>query len=327
MSENSPNGHKDDEIDLLDLFRRLSAAIGRFFTALGKAIVASVVFLLKNWLPLILSIIAGIGLSFLSKSVFRPVYRGDMVLKTNVLPPSELLDFVNSLHTYCREENVSKLSSTLGISPETAARITDIRAFWVIDNNNDDVPDYVDYSNKHNVYDSVNVRMTDRLAVRIKTASPADFVPIRAGLLRFINTDSLHLERNRVRLLQNQELLVRLAYDIKQLDSLQKVKYFEETRNRIPATGGQTVFLQEQKTQLVYSDIYELYTRKQLLETQQVLYKDVVSIISDITIPLRPVTGALYYGIYIIPSIFLLTLIVLIILKNSRNLKEVYKSY
>jgi hypothetical protein len=121
--------------------------------------------------------------------------------------------------------------------------------------------------------------------------------------------------------------LARLDYDILQLDSLQKVKYFEETRNNKSKNGGQMIFLQEQKTQLVYTDIYTLYSRKQALERERDLYSKIVTILSDFPFPVVPENGILYYGKTIIPLFFVITLILLIILANKKKLKEVYNKY
>jgi hypothetical protein len=122
-------------------------------------------------------------------------------------------------------------------------------------------------------------------------------------------------------------LLTRLDYDIIQLDSLQKVKYFEETRNRQPQNGGQMIFLQEQKTQLVYTDIYALYARKQALESGRDLYKGIVTVLSDFSLPAIRDNGALYYGKFVIPFFFFFTLLIFIILTNRKKLEEVYNKY
>jgi hypothetical protein len=134
-------------------------------------------------------------------------------------------------------------------------------------------------------------------------------------------------QRNRIRLRQNQELLTRLDYDLLQLDSLQKVKYFEETRNMKPNGGGQMIFLQEQKTQLVYPEIYSLYTRKQILETERDLYKGIVTVLSDFSLPSKRENGVTYYGKHVIPFFFFITLSILILLVNRRKLEEIYKKY
>lgn len=327
MPENNFNNQGNEEIDLLDLFKRMGRSINRFFNSIGRGFLASIVFLFKNWLPLTLSLAAGIGISVLLKSAFPPIFSGDMVLKTNVAAPAEMISFVNKLHVYCEEKNTGLLTSSLSLQPEVAGEIIDIRAYWVIDRNSDGIPDYVDYRNQHSAYDTIDVKMKDRLDIRINARTPMELISVKSGILKFINSDSLFRLRNNVRLQQNQELLTRLSYDIKQLDSLQKVKYFEETRNRIPKTGGQIVFLQEQKTQLVYSDIYELYSRKQSLDEQQLIYKDIVTLISDITVPFKPVNRTLYYGEVVIPLFFIITLIILILIRNRAALKGIYNRF
>jgi hypothetical protein len=163
----------------------------------------------------------------------------------------------------------------------------------------------VDYSGKHNIYDTLNIRMPGTLDVRVNFNSYLDFNQVRDGIIKFISSDSLNQQRNRLRLAQNQEMLTRLNFDIKELDSLQKVKYFEETRNLKPGKDGQIVFLQEQKTQLLYPDIQELFTKKQLLETERVLYPGVVTILRDFPTPTLMNDGTKYYGKQVIPIFFL----------------------
>jgi hypothetical protein len=118
-----------------------------------------------------------------------------------------------------------------------------------------------------------------------------------------------------------------MDYDILQLDSLQKVKYFEETRAMQPKGGGQMIFLQQQTTQLIIDDIYNLYTKKQLLEAERDLYNGLVTILSDFSIPALRVNGGGYYAIRTVPIFFFLALLILIILANRRKLGEVYKKY
>ncbi|MBK7132490.1 MAG: hypothetical protein IPH69_06610 [Bacteroidales bacterium] len=94
-----------------------------------------------------------------------------------------------------------------------------------------------------------------------------------------------------------------------------------------PKTGGQMIFLQEQKTQLIYTDIYTLYERKQALEAERDLYQDIVTVLSDFTIPSQRINGGLYYAKIIVPLFFLLTLMFLIIITNRKKLTEVFNKY
>jgi len=328
MSENTDNKNvNNDEIDLLDLFRRMGNTLRSWLIALGHAFLITFVFLLRRWLPLGISIFAGIGVSFLMKATSESFFTSDMTLRSNIVSPSELVSYINKLHTFCKENNTIALSDALSLNTESVDNIIDISAYWIIDKGTDGVPDYIDYRNKHNVYDTINVRMKDRLNVQVKIKSPRELSMVRNSIISFIKRDSLFQRRNRLRLRHNLELLNRLDFDILQLDSLQKVKYFEETRSRQPQNGGQMIFLQEQKTQLLYTDIYSLYSRKQTLDADIDLYNEIVTILSDFSPPSRRDNGGLFYAKKYVPLFFLLTLVLLIFVANRNKLKEVYNKY
>jgi len=341
MSENKSNNKNDrnDEIDLIDLFRRTGKALNRLGRALGKAFLISIVFMIRRWLPLCLSILLGIGASYLIKSASRSFYTSDMVFRNNLVlmdkktqidnsgTTAEIISKINKLHNFCMESNLPALSNALSMKPESAKNISDINAYWIVDQSRDGIPDFVDYKGSHNPADTINIIMQDRIAIRAKINSPQDLGLVQDGIIKFINSDSLFQQRNRLRLKQNHDLLTRVNFDIIQIDSLQKVKYFEETRNQKPASGGQIVFMQEQKTQLLYNDIYALYTKKQLLESEGNLYKGIVTILSDFSLPARRDNGGMYYAKYVIPAFFLVTLMILIIIANRRALDEVFKKY
>ena len=328
MTDNSENKNpKNDEIDLLDLFRRMGRGISNMFNWIGKAMLISIVFMLKRWVYLTISVLFAVGLSYLLKYTAQSFYSSEMVISSNAVSPGDVINYVNKLHTFSREKNMPAIAEALGLDENKINMVKDIEAFWVIDKGRDGVPDYIDYSNNHNVYDTVNVRMTDRLAIRVLTTSPQELSGIREGIFSYIDKNLLFEEQNRVRLSQIDEMLTRLNYDIDQLDSLQKVKYFEETRNRVPEKGGQMIFLQEQSTQLIYDDIYSLYSRKQTLDRQKEIYSGIVTLLSDFTVPLKPENTGSYYGKVLIPLFFGLCLLVLILIKNRSKLLSVYSKY
>jgi hypothetical protein len=328
MSEDTSNNTnvRNDEIDLLDLFRRMGRALSRLLTALGKAFLVTVIFLLRRWLPLTLSILAGLVISILMWQTTESFYTADLILKVNIQPTDEVIAHVNRLQTYCLEAKKDRLAEAIGLTPAQTDNIKEIKAYWIIDNGHNNIPDYTDYDDEHDVYDTVNVRMDDRLDVRVRILQPQELSNVRDGILNFINSDPLFKQRNELRLRQNTELLARIETDINQLDSLQRFKYFEESRNLLPRTG-QMVFLQEQKTQLLHEDIYKLYTRKQSLEMECNLYKDIVTVLSEFNVPVERDNSGLYYSKTFIPLFFLITLLILIFRANRKKLREVYEKY
>jgi len=324
MSEDTTNKNvRNDEIDLLDLFNRMGRTLRKWTNSLGRAFLISVVFLIKRWLPIGLSVAAGFGIAFFMKSAAPSIYTSDMVLRSNLIDNAQMIAYINRLQTFDRKT----LSETLNLPEGTIKNILSIGAYWIIDLNKDRVPDNVDYRNSHNIYDTTNIRMQDRFDVQVKIKSPQDLDILRDGIIKYINSDPLFQQRNNIRLSQNQELLERLNIDIKQLDSLQKVKYFEETRKRTSQTGGQIVFMQEQNTQLLYNDIYSLYYRKQSLESERNIYNGIVTLLSDFSQPTSRINGLWYYAKDYVPVILIITLLILIASANRDRLKEIYKKY
>ena len=328
MSEttNSKNV-RDDEIDLLDLFKRMGRGLSKVFTTLGRWFLITLVFLFRNWLPLGLSLVLGVGASYLLKFTSASFYTSDMVLKTNTMTADEMISYINRLHVYCKEDNQAALIEAISLKTDQGKNIVDINANWIIDKGADGIPDMVDFKGTHDVYDTINVRMSDRLNIRVNIIEPQELGNVRDGLLKYVSADSLTSQRNKVRIRQYQELQERIRYDLEQLDSLQKIKYFEETQRMSQPGNGQMIFLQEQKTQLVYPEIQELFERKQQLDANLTLYKDIVTVLSDFSIPAQRQNGGFYYAKVVVPLFFLLTLIVLILLSNRKKLKEVYNKY
>ena len=329
MSENTSNNKnvRDDEIDLLDLFRRMGIVIRKWMNALGRGVLISVVFLFRKSLWLALSLIIGIAIAFIMKTLADKVYSSEITIRSNTVPNSDMITYINRLHTFSLEGDSASLSTSLNLSPDETQNILDIQAFWAIDLAGDGVPDKVDYKDKYDPTDTINIRMTDRLVVRVKLVDNKEYSPLTGKIISYINQNQLFQQKNQVRIAQNIEIRERLIYDINQLDSLQKVKYFEETRNRQPKSGGQMIFLQEQNTQLIYSDIYALYDRKQSIDAELELYKDVVTLLNDFTQPARPINGLLFYGKLVIPLLLIFSLILLVFFENINKIKEIYKRY
>jgi hypothetical protein len=318
---------KKDEIDLLEVFRLISNTIRSWFRAIGITFLICSVFLIRRWIPLVLSIILAIGVATILKNTSDSSYTTDIVLRNNMGDNSDLISFINKLHKFCLESNSRNLSSALNLDSAKADNLLDAEAFWIIDKGKDGIPDEVDYKNKHNVYDTVDLRMRDRLDIRLQIKEPQYLDNIKRSLLFYVDSDSLFQQRNRLRLRQNNDLLIRINGDIKQLDSLQKVKYFEETRNLLPKTGGQMIFLQEQRTQLIYPDIYVLIAKKQALEFERDLYNNIVTVIDDFSVPNRRINGIFFYSKKLIPVFLILTLFVLIFIANFKKIKEIFNKY
>lgn len=328
MSENTDNNRnlRNDEIDLLDLFNRMGRAIIRGLKGLGTAFMISLIFILRNWLPLTVSFIAGIGLSLLLAKFSGSYFTSDMILKANIKPTDEVIAYINKLQSLCNK-NYDRLSRDLRISKEQAKNLMDIQAFWIIDLNRDSIPDYVDYSGRHDVYDTINVRMPDRMDIRVKTKEIQQLTDLQYGLTSYIESKESFIQKNAIRLRQIDEIIARCNVDISHLDSLERVLYSKGNRDLVPGSTSYMMLLQYQKPHMIYSDIYKIYNLKQKLERERDLHKKAISVISDFTVPVQRENGFSYYAGYIIPILLILVLVLLILRKNYSRISEAFDKY
>ena len=317
----------NDEVDLLELFRRIGRTVSKWFRAIGNGFLISIFFLLRNIVPLTVSLLIGVGVSYILKWSSKPLYKSEIILRSNTVSSSEMISYFNKLGLLLEEENYDAVSDLMSIPRAKVITLKDLKALWMVDQNNDKIPDYIDYKYRSAANDTINERIDDRFAIVVSVADPSDLPLIRNGFLAFVKKDEILKIQNDFRLRKTDELLERLNYDIEQLDSLQEIKYYEETKNLKPQEGGQIVFLQEQKTQLVYEDIYNLYSRKQILDEEKDVFPEIITVISDFFQPLKRFNGGFFYGKVIIPIFFGLMLISLIINRNRKRLKELYKRY
>ncbi len=328
MSEETTNKPvRNDEIDLLDLFNRMGRTIRKWMNSLGRGVLISVVFMIRRWIPLTVSIIIGIIVAYFSDKSTQEVFKSSLILKNNVNSNAEMIEYLNRLHTHCQKGKYAELSQLLNLPENQTKEINDIEAFWVISHKRERIPLYIDYNKKYTVADTANTRMQDRMAVRLITKSSINQNEVRDGILSFINRDSLLQQKNRVRLRQNKELLERLNIDISELDSLQKIKYFEDPKNAQSQKATQMIFLQQQSTQLVYNDIYNLYARRQDLEAQRYLYSDIVTILNDFSLPETEKQIVVFSRRNLVIIFFVFPVFLLAIIANKKKLIDIYNKY
>ena len=318
--------NNNGEIDLVNIFNKIFSWFARLFKAIGIAIIKSIAFLYHNILIVTLSIVIGFVASYILKHAEKPLYKSEITFRNNSISNADMISHFNQLGNLVMEKNTSEVSSFLDITENESSDLVKLSAYWVIDINRDGVPDYVDYKNKHDPADTVNVRMSDRFVVEVSSLDPFNLVNIRNGLIKYAESHPLAGNANAQRIRRLNELIERTNFDIRELDSLQKVKYFEETRSRM-SEAGQIVLFQEQQTQMFYRDIQNLMAQRQGYERELALYPDAVSVISDFLPSSTRVNTAFYYSKITVPSAFFLAIILLLLAKNRKRIVEILNKY
>lgn len=271
-----------DEIDLLELFNRMGKAIKNFIKWLISIIESFFLLLIRKSIWIIsFSIIGGfVGYSFYNNT--PRFYSSEMVARSNSMNNSVIVNSINLLNDLFENKNFTALGNYLGTSPEEARKIKSIEAYYGIDLNKDKIADFIDYSNSYNPKDTTQKRLSDVFYLKINVFDETIFPNVRDGIKKYISTNPYILQNNNVRKEQTLSMIEEFQSEIKKLDSLQKVQYFEVPKMQ-KGGNSQMVILNEKESKLYHNEIIYLYNRKLTLEKELSLNPDPITVIQDFT--------------------------------------------
>ena len=104
-TENTGRPSKNDEIDLLQLFKSFGDFIVRMFKGFFNIILQFIIFSIRKWIYLFLAILLGTGLSYLLSKTQQDLYHSDLVLKSNVVHNQEMISYINRLEGLTSKDN------------------------------------------------------------------------------------------------------------------------------------------------------------------------------------------------------------------------------
>lgn len=281
MDNQIQNRRPSDEIDLFELFNRMGNGIKNFFNWILN-LLKSFIFLLisKSVWIISFSIIGGIVAYLFFQNTSR-FYSSEMVARSNSMNNSIIVNSINLLNSSLG--NPSALVSYLGITQEQAKKIRSINAYYGIDINRDKIADIIDYDNTYNPKDTTLKRLPDIFYLKITVFDESIFPKVRDGIKNYIGNNPYILENNEVRKQQALSLIEEYKSEIRKLDSLQKIQYFEIPKVQ-KSGNGQIIVLNEKESKLYHNDKIALYDKQLKLEKELVLNPDPITVIQDFTL-------------------------------------------
>ena len=273
---------KKDEIDLLELFRRMGQKISQFFTGLLRFVLLTILYLWKNALIIIAFAIVGSLAGFGISKMAKPYYSSDMIAQINATNVSEMMDHINDLHELCLENNNTVLTEYLKLGEKVAEKIKDINAYWIIDENKDGVGDYVDYKNNFDLRDTTQRRIQNRFVLKVEVYDITGFNDVKEGLYNYVSSNPYLNSLNENRKKRIRELITTTEEEMLKLDSLQKFEYFKPEPSSAEERG-QMLIWNEKELKLLHPDLITLFRQKQNLERDLELFPEVITVIKDFT--------------------------------------------
>lgn len=285
MSDEQVNKTKaTDEVDLIELFNRMGRGIKRGTVWLFKQVENLFILLIRKSLWIVSFAIIGLLVGYLIYKSSPRYYSSEMTAISNSVDNSHIVNSINLLNSLFKEKNYSSASAYLDIPVGKAKQIKSIAAFYGIDLNRDKIVDYVDYANsfRFNPKDTMAKRLTNYFFVNLEVYNEGAFTAAREGLKKYIYKNEFVVENNNERIAQNEEMIKVINIEIKKIDSLQKIAYFE-TPLLQKASNGQMVFLNEKEVKLYHDQLLKLQRDKMRLERENKINKDPITIVQDFT--------------------------------------------
>lgn len=230
----------------------------------------------RNIVLIVIFTVIGVVVGFARYLFTKPYYETSLVLSSNILNvldistmqqtlniPNIILDvskiqnqsdkiiveIINSLRTYIKEENYDLLSKELNIDGWMAASIADIEASLVKDEDKKEIQNY--FKIKLKVYDNTL------------------FDTIRNGIIYYVNNNDFIREKFEQRKKIIETIISKIDEEIIELDSLQQSFFSPKKNNQFIILSG-------------YNEVVDLYEKKQNL-TEQLQSLEAITIIKDFT--------------------------------------------
>lgn len=263
---------EDKDTNLFDLLILFSRWIGRcirhMFTGIGWCLQLS-----AHYIPLTIIVCAiGLALGFYFSQPERRYYNVEGLAILNGPSASITKEISRPLewafpHTLHNQQN---FITKCGISSEAASSIKRMETFYVIDNLNDSTPDHIDFKHKHDLTDTLNVRMQNYLYFRFRTKRIDKVSEIEEGLLRYFNNHPTMVEWNKLRRQNLQDAVNMYNQQILYLDSLSKKAYLDDPVHAKLTLHNNSLIIGEQKKQYFHEEITILQNQRQGKEIELV---------------------------------------------------------
>lgn len=254
-----------DEIDLLELFNRMGGGIKRGVLWTYRLILNFLMLIVRKSLWIVAFTIIGLIVAYVLYQVSRRFYSSEMTAISNSINNTYVVGSINLLNDLFKQNNYSIAANYLNIDINRAKEIKSIEAFYTIDINKDRLPDYTDYKRRYNPKDSTIKRLDNYFVIRLEVYDENIFSQVRDGIKNYIYMNKFIIDNNNERIRQNKILIETIEAEIRRLDSLQKVEYFEIPQMQ-RATSNQMVVLNEKDRKLYHEQKLLLEKEKLRLE-------------------------------------------------------------
>lgn len=313
---------EDKDTNLFDLliifFRWIGRCFNRLFAGIGWCLQLSFQHLVLTIIICALGIAIGIFFSQPERRYYNveglAVLNGPSADITKEISKQLEWTLPQTIHS---EQN---LIQQCGISSEAAKSIKRMETFYAIDNLNDSTIDKIDFNNKHDLTDTLNVRLQNYLYFRFRTKRIDKVSEIEQGLLHYFNNHPTMVEWNKIHQQQLSDAVNMYNQQILYLDSLSKKAYLDDPVHAKLTLHQNSLIIGEQKKQFFHEEISIL--QKQLQGKQIELVCDSLPLYfpAHLTVNPRAINGRMKTIAIALVAAYALSLLIAAAWKYRKNI-------
>lgn len=307
------------EINLLQLITIfldwLKMVFKGIINAIGQIIKLS--FRHKTILVIVIAISVVVGQYMARKSA--RIYKAEAMAMIYGSDAQTVKEVSRQLENSLSTNDLISLATKLSLPDSVAKNIAEISSYYVIDFMRDSVADKIDFDNNHSLSDTVNVRMRDRVYLRLKTKSIAQVPQVQAALLNYFNNNKVlksQHDTKRNELIQQMKIC---DLEMMRIDSLAQISYFKENDKQLRFTNDR-LLLGEQQKQLFYGELLRLQEIKSAAQNKLSDYNQPIELPANFVVNPAPLNGRIKYGIYSIFIGYVLSLLISVFIENYKKI-------
>ena len=308
------------ELDLFDLIAKLGNAAKSGLNTTGKAFLWLIRFKLKNWLVLTVFTLIGLAWAIYCYLPENRIKYAEFRIQVNGTKSYAVHNIVQVLGAKVdKDKGYKNFAKTIGLSTKVLSPLQKIEPFYVIDLNNNRTPDYVDYSDSFRE-DTLNSRMPDFLAIRMKVKGNGDYKVIQEAIVDYLRKD-VYLKKEGVERIRS--IKERLAVLESEIAVLQVLREKELLDNKL-SLNIEKLNLKLENTGYIYTEkILHFEREKSNLQEYLSLQREVVTTYSDVNQRVKQSDVELFVS-RMLPLI-LLGFIVALLLTYRKNIAKALK--
>lgn len=310
---------EEKEVNLIDLISIFFGWIRKTSWNLVKGIGQVLRMAFRHKVMISILIVASVVVALYMARPSARVYSAEGTALLHGNDAQTVREVFRQLENSVSKDDLISLSTKLGLEDSVTKNIIKLNSYYLIDYMRDSVADKVDYNNSHSLTDTMNVRMRDRLYIRMLTKNIAQVPAVEKAILDFVNNNSLLKARYESKIDEFKKKIVIAETELDRLDSLARITYFKEDNLQLNL-GNNQVLLSEQRKQLFFGDL--LGAQRIISESEFELVKMSAPVVipSSLIVTPKALNSRLKYGVFGIIIGFVLGLLLAGLLESREKI-------